>query len=258
MPIVTFLSDFGWQDHYVAAVKAKIITKDPQLQIVDISHEVQKFNIIQSAHILKAIYQDFPEGTVHIVAVNTSNIHKAEPIALKMNGHYFIGTNNGLFSLVEEKTPEEIIQLEMKEPTSFPAKEIFAEAAVQIIKEGSIEKLGSELPLDKYQKYMPQRVKANRELIQGHVMHIDGYGNLITNIEKRDFDILSKDKSIVIKFRNYGLTKVLRSYSETQSGEAFAIFNTDQKLEIGIKEGNASELLGLEYGSMVSIKFNDY
>jgi S-adenosylmethionine hydrolase len=105
---------------------------------------------------------------------------------------------------------------------------------------------------------MPLRVKANRELIQGHVVHVDDYGNLITNISKVDYDILSKDKNVLIKFRNYGLPKVLNHYHDTKGGEAFAIFNAEGFLEIGIKEGNAAELLGLEYSSMVTIKFDSY
>jgi hypothetical protein len=107
-------------------------------------------------------------------------------------------------------------------------------------------------------RYIPQRVKATREIIQGHVVHVDDYGNLITNIHKTDYDILSKGKSVQVKFRNYALSKVLTYYHETTGGEAFALFNDQSVLEIGIKEGNAAELLGLEYGSMISVHFSDY
>ncbi|MDX1373805.1 MAG: SAM-dependent chlorinase/fluorinase, partial [Nitrososphaeraceae archaeon] len=243
---------------YVAAVKAKILSEKPDAQIIDISHDIRKFDIIQSAHLLKSVYQDFPEGTLHMVAVNTNNIPE-DLIAIKMKGHYFMGNNNGLFSLIVEKDPEKIIQLSgQNKKDVFPAKNVMALAAANFLKENNIDKLGESFDLSKYQKYMPLRVKANTEMIQGHVVHIDSYGNLITNISKVDYDILSKDKNTLIKFRTYGLTRVLHNYHETKGGDAFALFNSNGYLEIGIKEGNAAELLGMEYSSVVSIKFSDY
>ncbi|MFQ3214374.1 MAG: S-adenosylmethionine hydrolase [Marivirga sp.] len=259
MPIVTFLSDFGWQDHYVAAVKARILSEKPDVQIVDISHNIKKFDIIHASYVLRSVYSDFPKGTIHLIAVNLNNQTLEELIAVSINGHYFLGSNNGLLSLIEEKGATEIIEINAgKGKGIFPAKDSLAPAAVQLANGATLSSLGGALEESKYKHYMPLRIKANRELIQGHVIHIDSYGNLITNINKVDYEILSKEKSVLIKFRNYGLTKVLDYYHETKGGEAFALFNSNGFLEIGIKDGHAAQLLGLEYGSMVTIKFSDY
>ncbi len=259
MPLITFLSDFGWHDHYVAAIKAKILSKNPDSQIIDITHNIKKFDIIHASQVLKSVYRDFPAGTIHITAVNLRNQAKEAMIAISLNDQIILGGNNGMLSLLDEKLPQNIIQIDEDTPYSnFPAKDVLAESVNKLISKDDINALGKPLKEEDFMRYIPQRVKATREIIQGHVVHVDDYGNLITNILKKDYDILSKGKSVQVKFRNYALSKVLNYYHETTGGEAFALFNDQQVLEIGIKEGNASELLGLEYGSMISIHFSDY
>ncbi|GAA5021773.1 hypothetical protein GCM10011506_02200 [Marivirga lumbricoides] len=259
MPLITFLSDFGWHDHYVASVKTKILAENPETQIIDITHNIKKFDIIHGAQVLKAVYRDFPEGTIHLTAINLRQSAKEAMIAIKLNNQYILGGNNGMLGLLDEKAPQEIIKITENEPGSnFPAKDVLAVAASQIASNKSFQDLGTPMDESEFVRYLPQRVKATREIIQGHVIHVDDYGNLITNIGKTDYDILSKGKSIQVKFRNYVLSKVQQYYHETTGGEAFALFNDQNVLEIGIKEGNASELLGMEYGSMVSVRFSDY
>ncbi len=259
MPLVTFLSDFGWHDHYIAAVKAKILTEDQNIKIVDISHNINKFDIIHAAYILKSVYNDFPEGTIHLVAVNLRSEANEELIVTVIKKHIFLCSNNGLLSLIDEENPAALYKiLTTENDSNFISKDVLAAVAARLATGEAIEKLTEPMAENDFKRYMPLRVKANREIIQGHVIHVDGYGNLITNILKSDYDLLSKDKNVLIKFRNYGLPKVLDHYYDTKGGEAFAIFNAEGVLEIGIKQGNASLLLGLEYGSMVSIKFDDY
>lgn len=260
MPLITFLSDFGWHDHYVAAVKAKILSEDASLQVIDISHNINKFDIIHAAHVLKSVYKDFPKGSVHLVAVNSNTEPNETLIAVEINEHFFLGSNNGLLSLVQGKTPDKIIKLTATEHINgnFPAKDIMAAVAVQICRSKSLDAIGETLAPEDFKKFTIPTVKATREIIQGHVIHIDDYGNLITDILKYDYDILSKGKSVQIKFRNYSLTGVQKHYYESKGGEAFAIFNDQGVLEIGIKQGNAAALLGMEYNSMVTIKFGDY
>lgn len=260
MSLITFLSDFGWRDHYVAAVKAKILSEDANLQVVDISHNISKHNIIHAAYVLKSMYKDFPEGSVHLVAVNSRSEPKEAMIAIEIKNYFFLGSNNGLLSLLREKDPDKIVKIMPEEEITgnFPAKDILAAAAVKILKAKSIEGIGKPMTAEEFKQFTMPRVKATREIIQGHVVHIDDYGNLITNILQYDYDILSKGKSVQIKFRNYSLTGVQQYYHESQGGEAFAIFNDQGVLEIGIMQGNAAELLGMEYNSMVSVKFGDY
>ncbi len=260
MPLITFLSDFGWRDHYVAAVKAKILCEDANLQVIDISHNITKHDIIHAAYVLKSVYKDFPEGSVHLVAVNSRSEPNEEMIAIEIKNHFFLGSNNGLLSLIREKEPDKVIKISSEKEIegNFPAKDILAAAAVKILKSGNLDGIGELLAAEEFKKFITPTVKATREIIQGHVVHIDDYGNLITDILQYDYDILSKGKSVQIKFRNYSLTGVQKHYHESQGGEAFAIFNDQGVLEIGIKQGSAAELLGMEYNSMVSVKFEDY
>lgn len=260
MPLITFLSDFGWRDHYVAAVKAKILSEDASLQVVDISHNINKHDIIHAAYVLKSVYEDFPEGSVHLVSVNSRSESNEEMIAIEMKNHFFLGSNNGLLSLIREKDPDKIVEISSEKDIkgNFTAKDILATAAVNLLKSGSLDGIGKDMSSADFKKFITPKVKATREIIQGHVVHIDDYGNLITDILKYDYDILSKEKSVQIKFRNYSLTGVQDHYHDSQGGEAFAIFNDQGVLEIGIKQGNAAELLGMEYNSMVSVKFGDY
>ncbi|WKV12169.1 SAM-dependent chlorinase/fluorinase [Marivirga harenae] len=260
MPLITFLSDFGWRDHYVAAVKAKILGEDSSLQVIDISHNITKHDIIHAAHVLKSVYQDFPEGSVHLVAVNSRSEPNEAMIAVEIKKRFFLGSNNGLLSIIRDKHPDKIVKIASTDDLkgNFPAKDILAPAAVKILQSKNLDGTGEEMEVDDFKRYIVPKVKATREIIQGHVVHIDDYGNLITDIQKYDYDILSKGKSVQIKFRNYSLTGVQEHYHESQGGEAFAIFNDQGVLEIGIKQGNASELLGMEYNSMVSVKFGEY
>lgn len=260
MPLITFLSDFGWRDHYVAAVKAKILSEDTNLQVIDISHNIKKHDIIHAAHVLKSVYQDFPEGSVHLVAVNSRSEPNEAMIAIEIKNHFFLGSNNGLLSLIREKDPDQVVKISSENDLkgNFPAKDILAAKAVKILKSKNLDGIGDDMKVEDFKRYIVPKVKATREIIQGHVVHIDDYGNLITDIQQYDYDILSKGKSVQIKFRNYALTGVQQHYHESQGGEAFAIFNDQGVLEIGIKQGNAAELLGMEYNSMVSVKFGEY
>jgi S-adenosylmethionine hydrolase len=180
-------------------------------------------------------------------------------IGIEIKKYFFLGSNNGLLSLIREKDPDKIVKINSEEiEGNFPAKDVLASAAVKILKSGNLDGIGEVVGAEEFKRFVTPKVKATREIIQGHVIHIDDYGNLITDILKYDYDILSKGKSVQIKFRNYSLTGVQAHYYESQGGEAFAIFNDQGVLEIGIKQGNAAELLGMEYNSMVSVKFEDY
>ncbi|MCH8319083.1 MAG: SAM-dependent chlorinase/fluorinase, partial [Bacteroidetes bacterium] len=111
MPLITFLSDFGDKDHYIAAVKAKIYSSIPNASIVDISHSVERYNIAYGAYILHAVFREFPKNTIHIVSINSLDRSEDKFISIKLENHYFIGADNGLFSLISDKKPDIIVEL---------------------------------------------------------------------------------------------------------------------------------------------------
>src|ERR1051326_4797986 len=125
MAIITLTTDLGLKDHYVSAVKGAILSQLPDVNIVDISHLVPTFDIVQAAYILKNAYPNFPPGTVHIIGVNAEASVKTPHIALSVSGHFFIGADNGIFSFLFDRVPDKIVELNIKQDTdnlTFPIK----------------------------------------------------------------------------------------------------------------------------------------
>ena len=252
---VTFTSDLGLRDAYVAVVKAKILATHPEAHIIDISHLVKPANLADAAFILASSFRSFPEGTVHLVAVDSMGQEGDNFVALKLDNHYFVGTDNGLFSLISENQPEVIVQLSPDTGTTFPARDVFAEAAAKLSKGSPIEELGNVLSDTK--RLLGRQVKATRKEIAGHVIKVDHYGNLITSIRKTDFDVLSKDRNYKIGFGRENATNINKSANEVDSGDCYVLFNFLGLMEIGIRNGSAAQLLGLQFDSPVWIKFEE-
>lgn len=257
MALITFMSDFGYSDHYVAAVKAKIFQIDPTVHVIDISHSIDSFNIAHGSYILNAVFRDFPQGTVHLVGVNSFKNLLLPFLALKLEGHYFVGADNGILGLISEQEPEVVVKIDKTQFlfSTFPEKEIFAPVAVKLALGHSIYDLG--IPFDGMKMMIGRKIRATRRQIAGNIIRVDHYGNLITNIDKQVFEILSKDKVFKIILGRETLSLVHDIQNFPDDGEIFAIFNNNNFLEIGINRGNASELLGLHFDSPVSIIFSE-
>lgn len=253
MSIITFTSDFGTADHYVAAVKARLLSLDADVRLIDISHSIESFNIAQGSFVLKSVYPEFPEGTVHLVAVDAqSSNHRY--IAVKLDGHYFVGADNGLISLLGDQSPDEMVQLKAGDPTTFSTKEILAPVAVALAQGTKLSELGC--PLSSIVQKLPRQLKATRKQVVGHVVHVDHYGNLITNIDQATFQHLQQGVNFQLRFGRETTNHLHHHYHDVDYGEVFLLFNSAGWLEIGINQGNAHELLGLGYDSPVMIQFS--
>lgn len=257
MAVVTFLSDFGLSDHYVAAVKASILKENPQLQIIDISHQIGVGDIGHAAHILKSVYRDFPVGTVHLIGVSNSN-RKARTIAVKLEGHFFVGDDSGIYSLLSDQEPMAIVDTNAikKLRLSFPAKDIYGPIAGKLASGMDIQELGPRL--ESIERYVPSRSKATKKQIAGNVLRIDHYGNLITNIMKYDFDAIMKINQYCpfeVNFRREKIGVIHDSYFDVAPGDCFVLFNSSGQLEIGILQGSGANLLGLMVDDQVFIDF---
>lgn len=257
MAIVTLLSDSGESDHYVAAIKARILSTNPGLTLVDISHHIEACNIAHGAYVLKSVFRDFPKGSVHLVAVHSTGEPDSPFVAVQLEDHFFVGIDNGLLGLISDKAYQNLIELNSiaSISTTFPERDILAPAAAKLASGVSITSLGK--PLDDYRKLVNRHVKATKRQILGHVIRVDRYGNLITNIQKSDFDILSKDKLYTVQFGGEKFRRIHSAYHEAEQGDCFLLFNSAGLLEIGIYKGNASELLGLGYDSPVNVLFEE-
>ncbi len=255
MAIITFMSDYGTKDHYVAAVKAKILSINPSINIVDISHNIKPYDIAHASYVLKSVFRDFPKGTVHLYAVDTIGQKGSRYICAKLEDHFFVGNDNGLCSLISEKEPDMISELfsAKQDGKTFPAKDVLAKAAAMIASGSNMNDVG------KFTKDVERKVarkfRATKKQISGNVIHIDHYGNLVTNIEEEVFQIISKNRKYTVQFAREKLTEINGLCNEAEDGDCFVIFNSNGYLEIGINKGNASELLGLKYDSPVNIFF---
>lgn len=251
MAIVTFMSDFGYSDHYVGRVKAKILHTNPQINIIDISHNIEHHNIAHGSFVLKYTYAEFPQNTVHLAAVNSQE--SEHYVALMLDSQYFVGPDNGLISMISDREPEIIVRLPQNGKSIFPTYDYLAPAAAQLATGDHIEKVGEVV--ENYCKLIPRQVKANKKQISGSVIRVNHFGNLITNIPEYEFNILKKDRYTVL-FGREKLRTILSSVKNVEPGDCYLIFNELGLLEIGINKGNASELLGLQYDSPVHIIFD--
>jgi len=256
MPIITLTTDWNANDFYVGAVKGRILSQCPHVLIIDISHRVQTFNITQAAFIIRNAYHNFPDGSIHIIGVNTEGGPEKPFLAVKYEKHYFIGTDNGIFGLLFESEPEQIISIKTTEKiTSFTALSVFADTACKLANEIKIESLGNQVK--SFNKRIPIRAALEESVINGSVIYIDSYKNAITNITRELFNRIGKNRpfEIFVRSNHYKINKINTFYHETSPGEILAIFNSVGLLEIAINMGNVADLLDLSVNSSIRIKF---
>jgi S-adenosylmethionine hydrolase len=257
MSIITLTSDWITNDFYVGAVKGKILSLCKEANIIDISHNIQAFNTAQAAFVLRNAYPKFPAGTIHLIFINTEPSPSKPFLAVKANGHYFIGSDNGIFSLVSGERAEKIVKIPLENPKSFSSFDVFCEAACSLANGTEIEKLGeivSELNMR-----IPFRPTIENATLTGSIIYIDSYQNAITNISHELFEKVSqtRDFDIYVQSKHYKISAISEFYSEVPVGELVALFNSVGLLEIAINNGNAARLLNLDMNSTVRVEFKD-
>jgi S-adenosyl-L-methionine hydrolase (adenosine-forming) len=256
MAIITFTSDLGNRDHYVPAIKAKMLTAAPNVNIVDITHQINQGDIPHAAFVLGAVFRDFPQGTVHLVALNAQGQTEQKLVALKLEEHYFVGPDNGIFSLMSEKNPSLIVEL-YNDPTlagKSPEKNILTVTAVSLAKGRALSDIGKQLV--QIEKPTKQTLKKSKNQIEGRVVYIDTFGNLITNIKQEDVAEIGNSRQVRVRIGRHEIENISTSYLKRDSGDCVCIFNSLDLLEISIIHGNASNLLGMKYDSRIVLQFS--
>ena len=266
MGLITLTSDMGLKDFYVAAVKGAIYSQHPEAKVVDISHQVEPFNIIQAAFILKNCYHEFPAGTIHILCVNDLAKDNQKYLAIRHNGHYFICCDNGIIDLILKDEPEKIVEIALNsdsEDSVFFAKDRLAKAAAFLSRGGTMEFLGKETNTYTTRNTFSS-VTSNNE-ISGAVCYIDSYGNAVSNIDKTQFKLIGKGRPFRIQFSagEFYIDQISKEYGNVPSGEKLALFGVSGNLEIAVNRGTvrtgggANQLFGLQEGSPIRIEFED-
>lgn len=270
--VITLTSDLGTSDYYVASIKGYIYSNVDDVTIVDISHNLVAFDVVEAAYLLKSCYKDFPEGTIHIIGVDSEPIinfgpnNGSFPSILIMDGHYFISNDNGFFgTLVGERRDLQFYRLDhiLSNPKAFqfPTKNILCKAAIELISGKSLDEMAS--PEEGFKTALSPLPIIEDKLIKGHVIHIDSYGNAITNITRELFEREKGDSQFTIYFRSksYYIDEISPSYNTVPPGERVAIFNENNLLEIAINRaakngtGGANKLFGLNRNDLIRIEF---
>ncbi|MBO0323523.1 SAM-dependent chlorinase/fluorinase [Muricauda sp. CAU 1633] len=275
MAIITLTTDFGIKDHFVGAVKGTILSNLPDVNIVDISHAISPFNIQECAYILKNAYRSFPEGTVHVVGVDSELSPENQHIVVQVDGHYFVSANSGVISLItSEVKPEKVVEIKIPNiiSGSFPVLNVFIQVACHIARGGKLEVIGK--PFDELRELrdFEPRIINNGKTISGNVIYIDNYGNVVTNIQRSLFNAYRNGRAFEINARTTKISQIHDSYNgiinfdldknqRKGPGDALALFNSAGYIELAIYKsdlnsvGGASSLLGLNYRDTVTINF---
>src|ERR1043165_2617513 len=246
MPIITLTTDLGSKDHYVGAIKGSIYSRLADVTIVDISHQIPTYNIQDAAYIIRNAYPAFPKGSIHIIGIKSEHTADSSHVIVAAEGHYFIGADNGIFSLLFEAGFEKAIGISSA-PSTFPTRDIFVPAAVELAKGKPMEELGA--PKENLLEKMPFRAASMGDMIRGTVEYIDSYGNVMCNISETLFKQVGKGREFTIEFARYEINRLSRNYSDVPEGEILALFNAAGQLEIAMNGDRAS--------SMLNLKFND-
>jgi S-adenosylmethionine hydrolase len=257
MAIITLTTDLGDKDIYQAALKGSILKLLPSVNIVDITHNVAAFNVQQAAFILKNSFYYFPDATVHLIGIDTVFNSESKYLALRYKNHYFVGSDNGIFSLMFDSEPDEIVEIHIMQDLKFlhfPLADIFVKAACHLASGGKLVEIG--LAVTTIEKKMNLQPIVEKNVIKGSVIYIDSFQNVITNITKEFFNKVQEGRRFVLYFkRNETINHLSWHYNEVPEGEKLCLFGISDHLEIAINKGNASGLLGLNLGDSVIIDF---
>jgi hypothetical protein len=260
--IITLTSDFGVNDHFIGAMKGVILEIAPEAQIVDISHAVQPFDILDGALTISQAYSYFPAGTVHMVIVDPGVGTARRPVILTSERHMFVAPDNGVLSLVydrEERLSVRHVTAEhyFLQPRSntFHARDIFSPVAAFLAKGIEPSRFGEEIT--DYVRFAAPRPKpVDERTLRGVVLKVDRFGNLITNITPQDapqlFEAAPPAFKISIGTKTQA-TRMCTNYAEGAPGEVFGILGSMGFLEVAANRGSAFQLMGAGKGSEVNV-----
>ncbi len=280
MAIITLTTDFGLKDYFVSSIKGAILKELSEVTIVDISHQISPYDTFEAAYIIRNSYHDFPEGTIHIIGVNSLSTTDQRPICVLINGHYFICADNGILSLIyQNHKPQEIYEITINPEnldSLFPEKNIFVPVACHLARGGVPSLIGVKRKKIKELNELKPNYRDDK-FLTGNVIYIDRFGNVITNISRKSFEEVAAGRpyKIVLRQKDYSITDVetihnhYHDFVKVTSKEYYAIgkemclFNSADFLEVTIYKSNpeitggANELMGLKKGDTITIEFEN-
>jgi len=248
MPLVTLTSDIGQQDYLVGAVKGRLLRINPEFQIIDITHTLSPFNYPQAAYVCRSAVKNFPEFTYHIVLIN---LFESKPDQLLFAFHkdqYVICADNGLISMILEDRPDIVIGLPLEKTAiknTLYCVDVAAKAITQLSNGEPIPKIG--IPDTTYLEKNPLKPLLGENWIEGQIIFIDNFENVVVNITQEQFEQQRKGRRFKIVFmRDEVVERISGSYADVPQGEKLVLFNSAGYMEIAINKGNAAGLFGLK------------
>lgn len=247
MPLVTLTSDIGTQDYLVGAVKGRLMRINPAFRIVDISHSLSPFNYPQAAYVCRSAMKNFPEYTYHIVLINLFESRPEQMLVAYHKEQYIICADNGLLSMIIEEKPDMVMGIPMDKTAirnTLYCIDVAAKAITQMVNGEPIQSIGLADP--SYIEKNPLRPLHGEDWIEGQIIFIDNFENVIVNITQEQFEEQRKGRRFKIVFkRDEVIDRISGSYADVPQGEKLVLFNSAGYMEIAINKGNAAGLFGL-------------
>ena len=259
-PIITLTTDYGTNDHLVGVLKGVILKINPAVQIVDITHGVTPFDLLDGATAIANAYPYFPPRTIHVVVVDPGVGTDRRPLLVSGQNQYFIAPDNGVLSGVFEKEQNFLVRHLTAEhyflhPVSntFHGRDVFAAVAGWLSKNWQPGSMGEEIT--DFKRFALPRPKEADGLLKGVVLKVDSFGNLITNFREEDLPAGAAEKGVInLQVGSHVIGKLVPTFANGNAGEAIAYLGSSGNLEIGVNKGSASKTLGLGRGTPVLLK----
>lgn len=257
---ITLLTDFGTADPYVAAMKGVALAINPDVRLVDITHEVRPHDVAEAAYVMASTFRCFAEGTVHVAVVDPGVGSERRILAAELEGHVLLAPDNGLLSLVwGESRPGQLISVAntayFRHPVSmtFHGRDVFAPVAAHLTLGVDLGELGK--PIDDPVELEIPKARVGEDLIEGKVIHVDRFGNLVTNISRAEVRKLAGGEpgALRVEVGDAEIRGLSRTYAEAAVGELLAVFGSTAMLEVSANCGSAADLLGVGRRTVVRV-----
>ena len=255
---ITLTTDYGTNDHLVGTLKGVILKINPEVTIVDITHNVTPFDLLDGALTIGSAYSYFPPKTVHVVVVDPGVGTERRPLLVSAQNQYFVAPDNGVLSVIYEREKENLVVRHANvehyylQPVSktFHGRDIFAPVAAWLTKGWQTPSMGDEI--SDFKRFAFPRPKEADGAVKGAVLRADTFGNLITNFRAEDLpESALKDGAIKLQVGTHAVTRLVDTFASGNNGEAIAYMGSSGYLEIGMNKANAARTLGLARGATV-------